>query len=282
MSPLTRRGVTLIETVVALAVLALTGVPIVTVLLWSRRTYVAEAGRVEVERNLRIAAAILVPELRALDAADSDIAAMSATSITIRAMRQLAFLCVAPSGQLSFVVRQRPVFGTPASFRAGDSVLLYLEGDAGSRSDDAWLRGQVTATGAEDCPDKDHARPGVRLTLDGTESPPPPRGAVTNGSPLRGFMTVTYASYQSPSDGEWYLGQRIAGATFQPLAGPLTGPGGLAFTYYDSSGAMTAAPTAVWQIGIRVCERSPRPPHAVGSLVTWVTLRNNPRCLPCP
>ncbi len=96
----------------------------------------------------------------------------------------------------------------------------------------------------------------------------------TNGSPLRGFATVTYASYRSGADMQWYLGQQRAGSTVQPLLGPLAGPSGLTLTYFDRTGAPTTVPTAVAAVELRVRGRTTL---ATDSLVTRVALRNNPR-----
>jgi len=48
------------------------------------------------QQNLRGAAALMAAELRMLDASEGDIKAMASDSIRIRAMRQLAVICVAP------------------------------------------------------------------------------------------------------------------------------------------------------------------------------------------
>jgi len=281
------------ELVVAVALLSVVGAGIYRALVASQRAYLAHAQRVEMQQNLRAAEAILPAAFRELDAADSDITAMSATSITLRATEQLGFLCVAPElgagGDLVVGIRQRPFFGARGSFSAGDSVLLYFEGDPAARSDDTWLPGQIITASSRDCSDPDQPRPGqeLRLRLQRTdESRSDLRDGVTNGSPLRGFATMTYALYYSSTDRQWYLGQRLAGATIQPLLGPLSGADGLTLSYYDSAGAPTATPTAVAEIAIRVLGRTAAPirvassggtAHAVDSLVTRVALRNNPR-----
>lgn len=275
MFALGRRGLTLVELLVSLALLGIVTAGLLRGLQTSQRAYLEQARRVDLQQNLRAAAAILPAVLRELDAADSDITAMSATSITLRAMEQLAFLCATPGpgggGAVTLSVREHPFFGTRASFDAGDSVLLYHEGDPATRSDDTWVRGEVIAVTTRDCPDPDRPRPGNEVTLrlergggDG----------VTNGSPLRGFASVTYALYRSGADNQWYLGQQRAGSTIQPLLGPLLGPNGLALRYFDGTGAPTATRTAVAEV--EVCVRG-RTPHAVDSLVTRVALRNNPR-----
>jgi hypothetical protein len=260
------------------------------ILMTIQRTYRAQTQRIDLQQSLRAALSILPAELRELDAADGDIIAMSSTSLTIRAMRQLGFLCATPEpsddGQQSLIVRQRPFFGVTQSFTAGDSVLLYYEGDPATRNDDGWLRGEVAAVSNEDCPDPDHSRPGYRVTLRLQRTDV--TGAITSGSPVRGFTTVTYASYRSPADGQWYLGQELAGqgGTVQPLVGPLIGPNGLTFGYFDGTGSPTTTPAAVREIEIRVRGRTALPvrgasgagmAYLTDSVVTRVALRGTRR-----
>lgn len=294
---LARRAFTLVELSVALVLLGVVAAAIHTTLATSQRVYVAAAQRIDLQQNLRAAASVLPAELRQLDAADGDLSAMSATSLTIRVPRQLGVLCIAPAwgggATLSVIVRQRALFGAPPAFTAGDSLLLYYEGDPATRDDDTWLPGAVTAVASEECPDPDESRPGQRLTLDLGQTDARPSevdGGIPRGSPVRGFTTATYAQYPSPTDGQWYLGLEVAGATIQPLVGPLDGPSGVAFSYYDSSGAVTATPAAVREIEVYVRGRTARPvrgtsgglAYAIDSVVTRVALRNNPRCVRCP
>jgi hypothetical protein len=285
----------MVELIVTVVLLGVVCAGTYGILMTIQRTYRAQTQRIDLQQSLRAVVSILPAELRELDAADGDIGAMSSTSLTIRAMRQLGFLCATPEpsddGQQSLIVRQRPFFGVTQSFTAGDSVLLYYEGDPATRNDDGWLRGEVAAVSNENCPDPDHSRPGYRVTLrlertGGDESDL--TGAITSGSPVRGFTTVTYASYRSPGDHQWYLGQELAGqrGTVQPLVGPLIGPSGLTFGYFDGNGSPTTTPAAVREIEIRARGRTALPvrggrgagmAYLTDSVVTRVALRNNPR-----
>ena len=113
-------------------------------------------------------------------------------------------------------------------------------------------------------------------------------GAITSGSPVRGFESVTYQVYQSPTDNNWYLGlqNNSKGAAIQPLIGPLIGSNGMTLSYFDSVGVATAAITSVAQIEIVLRARTLAPvrgatgpqDYKVDSVTTRVALRNNPRC----
>jgi len=292
-----QRAFTLLELMVVLTVLGIVTAGLGRILVTSERLSQASAQRIGLRQGLRAAASVLPAEFRELDAADSDIIAMSATSITLRATRQLGFLCSVSGGGgasgLSLIIRQAPMYGERQSFDVGDSVLLYVEGDPGTRSDDAWVPGFVSGTWTDACPDPDRPRAGERLTvhLAGMADTSLATGrGITTGSPLRGFTVVTYAAYQSPSDHQWYLGQQVGAAAIQPLVGPLDGPTAFALEYADSAGLPTRVPTAVAEIEVRVRGRTTAPVYTAGgavayqldSVVAQAALRNNPRCHGCP
>jgi hypothetical protein len=71
----------------------------------------------------------------------------------------------------------------------------------------------------------------------------------------------------------------------QPLVGPLIGNNGLTLSYYDAAGVVTAVPTSVVQIEIKVRGRTAQPVRQadgtqapqVDSILARVALRNNKR-----
>ncbi len=292
---LARRGFTLIELMIALLLLGIVSTGIYKVLIGNQRIYMAQTQQIDLQQNLRAAATILPAELRELDAADGDITGMGSDSIRMRAMRQLAFVCAAPVlgigiGQITLNVRPAPIYGTRTTFTKDDSLLVYWEGNQSSRNDDQWLPAQINAV------------PGVGLCSDGTPSISlslQPQwintpslnwvGAITDGSPVRGFDKVTYRVYQA-GDLKWYLGQanRTKNTSLQPLIGPLIGSNGVTFTYFNAAGVLTAVPAQVAQIDIVVRAQTAVPvrgstglsAYKVDSVVTRVALRNNPRCGP--
>ncbi len=291
MRPLGHRGYTLIELLVAIVLLGIIATGIYRVLVGNQRFYHAQVQRVELQQNIRTAATLLPAEFRELNANDGDIYAMAGTSLDIRAMRQLGFLCVAPilpAGALAtFTVRQDLFFGPRAFDAARDSLLLYYEGDEGSRSDDGWVFARPTNIVNGVCPD---GRPGWQITATlifgagqvnngGTRR-------IQNGSPVRGFVPVRYQLYQG-TDSRWYVGydELTDAAPVQPLIGPVT-PSGVTFLYYDSAGVVTANRNLVQMIEVRLRAESSKPVHQatggglhtpVDSVATRVALRNNRR-----
>jgi len=292
---LRRRGFTLIELMVALVLLGIVAGGIYKVLVTNQQTYMAQTQRIDLQQNLRAGVTILPADFRELDPADGDILLMTATQIQIRAMRQLSFLCIPPvlggglGTTVTMTVRADPYYGDRV-FDTSDSVLVYYEGNPGTRNDDTWLPAELkTVTNPSACAD---GTPGYQLTvkptwLGGTFNVP---GAVTNGSPVRGYHVVTYQLYQA-SDGKWYVGQQdnSAGGTMQPLIGPVAS-NGLQFTYFDAAGAVTAVPTQVASIGITLIGQTAAPirqanmpgiAYKTDTVTTRVAVRNNPRCGPC-
>src|SRR2546422_9179040 len=168
MSLLARRGFSLIELMIALVLLGLVSTAVYKVLVNNQRLYLAQTQTIDLQQNIRAAAAILPAEFRELDAADGDITAMGSDSIRMRAMRQLAFLCATPplgggAGQITLIVRQTPIYGNRQTFNVNDSLLIYYEGDPATRSDDSWGLGQGKTVAVGVCPDSVTPHPGFVL-----------------------------------------------------------------------------------------------------------------------
>ena len=118
---LARRGFTIVELLVALTLLGIVSTAIYKVLVNNQRLYLAQTQTIDLNQNLRAAAAILPAELRELDAVDGDITFMGPDSIRIRAMRQLAFVCATPQlaiglGQIVVTIRTTPIYGNRQTF----------------------------------------------------------------------------------------------------------------------------------------------------------------------
>jgi prepilin-type N-terminal cleavage/methylation domain-containing protein len=296
-SPLKARGFTLIELLVALVLLGIVSAGIYQTLNTSQRTFIGQTQRIDLQQNIRAGATILPGEFRLLDSYDGDISVMTGTQITMRAIRKLGFICNPPVlggglGQVNFTIRAQPFFGGSASFAVNDSVLVFDEGNPSTRNDDSWVAGQVKGVGATTCPDSGGTTPpGYVLTL----APQWLGGnvnvanAITNGSPVFGFITVSYGLFQNGSDSRWYVGDSGSYGGWIPLIGPLIGSNGLTLSYYDTLGNVTAVPTHVASIGIVLRAETAVPvrsaytgttAYQVDSVITRVALRNNPRCGP--
>jgi prepilin-type N-terminal cleavage/methylation domain-containing protein len=297
---MSRRGFTMVELLVALVLLGLVSTALYRVLVNNQRVYLAQTQRIDLSQNIRAATNILPAEFHELDAFDGDITAMSATSISIRAMRWLSFVCVPPvlagvNNGLTMVVRggtvgQPMYYGSRSINTATDSILVYLDGNATTRTDDYWVPAQLTASVAATCPAVGAVtaaqQPARLLTFNGTFiAGTNVANAIPMGAPVRGYERVTYQLYQPAGDTLWYIGFQPAGGTMQPLIGPITA-NGLSFAYYDVNGAVTAVRTQVARIDITVRARTQSAVRRGGmaaaavvidSVSTSVALRNNRR-----
>jgi hypothetical protein len=104
------------------------------------------------------------------------------------------------------------------------------------------------------------SNPSYHLTIT-----PAPTATTLQGAAIRFFRHVHYSLYKWATDGNWYLAyydcvpNRVPVCnTPQPIAGPLrpyAAPGttsGLEFTYYDSTGAVTANKALVARVSVVV------------------------------
>src|SRR5207245_10540820 len=115
----------------------------------------AQRARSHLSANIRPAGHILPAEFRELEAADGDITAMSATSISIHAMRWTSFVCIAPvlngvAGGRTMTIRggqtgQPMFFGSRGITVGTDSLYVYLDGDQTTRQDDYFVQSKLTA-----------------------------------------------------------------------------------------------------------------------------------------
>ncbi len=291
---LTRRGFTLVELLVALVLLGLVSAGIYRVLVNNQRIYQAQTQRIDLQQNIRAGVTLLPAELRELDASDGDLIAMAATSITLRASRQLAIICSVPLvgvavgglAPVTMTIRADPFYGVRDFNIATDSIFVYYEGNQGTTADDGWLRGDIRAIPNLNCDDGTPGRQLVTTLLFGVNQVAA-TGRIQRGSPVRGYENVTYSVYQSPSDDRWYLGYQSTsgGNVRQPLIGPLLGANGVSFDYFDVNGAATAVPAEVAQIRITLRAQTAQPvrtgagplSYVTDSVVTRVSLRNNRR-----
>lgn len=295
-----RRGFTMVELLVALVLLGLVSAALYRVLVNNQRLYTAQTQRIDLSQNIRAATNILPAEFRQLDASDNDITAMGPDSISIHALRWTSFVCIAPvlngtAAGRSMTIRggqpgQPMFFGSRGILVGTDSISVYLDADPTSRLDDYYVPGRLTnaVSGPALCPavPPGLAQPGTTITWDGNFfAGNNVAAAIPVGAPVWGFERVTYKLYQSPTDGLYYIGYGPTGGAKQPLIGPVL-TNGLTFSYFDSTGAVTAVRTRVARIDITVRARTAiavrrggtAPAQTiVDSVVTSVALRNNRR-----
>ena len=235
-----RRGFSLLELVVVLALLGVVGATIASLLLRQQRFYRSASELLYAREGVRDALEVLAADIRGITVAD-----------TVRLLADSAIEMFSAIG--SSVVCNRTSdteFGLPRSSASGNTLTsLLTEPDSGdlalfyrdsATSGADWERHRITGFSARATP---AACPAFQLTLATTLS-----SDVRTGAPVRFIRRGRYSLYRAADD-EWYLGYRRCNAlgptvcgSIQPLSGPYRGYStnreatGLLFEYFDAHG----------------------------------------------
>jgi hypothetical protein len=208
-------------------------------LLNTRRLARSQSEHVSLQSTARNAVLLVLAELRELnmapgtDQARNDILSGSSTSVTYRASRGFGLLCQAPAASQIRLARK--------SFTAGrdpqpgrDSVSIFLDGDAATDTDDAWLSLGITGVSTA-VPCGGSAEPAITLSVPATSE----LAGVEPGTPVRISEIMELRLYRSEAMS--WLGLRSVGSgeAIQPVAGPLS-DGGFELAYLDREGRPTA------------------------------------------
>jgi prepilin-type N-terminal cleavage/methylation domain-containing protein len=250
-----RRGVTLIELIVAMVVAGVGLALIATISVRQQRLYADIADRTALAGQLRQASTILPIELRGASPGGGDIREASDTAIELRASIASAVVCDTAAGSIVLA----PAVAGPTTFAsyltaiaAGDTAWILTRSD----SADAWLPYSVSST-ATFAPGScapfgpqltATARATARVSIRLAGAPPV---AGLTGTVVRVTRPVRYSLYRG-GDGRWYLGQRdwnVASVRFntvQPVSGPFSPASahGLVFQFSDSAGGPLVSPVA--------------------------------------
>ena len=276
------RGLTLPEMMVVLVLLGLVVGGLMTVLVRQQRFYTGTSEIIQTKGSARQAIDILSSELRGISTSTRggapnavDIYAMSDWSLTFRSQFGGSVVCTIDPARtiITLPPRDMAAQNSLTSFlsdaRAGDSVFVFDQGAQQGTNDDRWWRVALardpeigpcpvapagfTASAAE-------AAQGIRITLTAALAPD-----IVIGAPIRFFRPASYSLYQVPS-GDWWLGYFACPGNvcspLQPVSGPYRpyaapgGASGLAFEYFDSTGAVTADPRAVARIDVEARSQS--------------------------
>jgi hypothetical protein len=298
------RGFTLVELLVALTLTLAVGGIVHGQLLHGRRLARAQAERIAMQENVRVAALVMRGELAGLGY--DEIGPEAAAVLAVPLERRSDLLAIAPGavtylaerggGHVCAVLPGAPgEIRIPASSWTGiraprptDSLLVFVETDTASGRDDAWVHFGIASVGSAACPTGE-AGMAIRVV------PPVPLGsdvlsAITAGSPVR-LAEVMQLRYYASSGQSW-LGMRSVstGEAITPVAGPLadsTGSvRGLTLRYLDAAANSTTDPAAVRLIEIELLGVTDQPIYGRDlhrplldslGLTVRVALRNAPR-----
>lgn len=237
------RGFTLMEILVVTVLGTLLAVSTYRIINLTQRIHTTQAAQVQGQQTLRAGLAILYSELRELSPSDGDLLAMATDSISFRAMRQVGYVCASDysTNPPHFTLRR-----TGRWLGVGDSIVALADNDPTRALDDRWITGRVTSADTTvSCSGLDRAQ---EVYVEGLST----SDTIRIGAMVRSYAAFTYGLFEF--DGQPFLGRRSAGASPQPLVGPLRGKseGGLAFTYLDANNAVTLVGSEVAQIQVEL------------------------------
>lgn len=274
-----RLGMTLLELLISMIMVGLIGGLIVGFLLKQQRFYVGANEILLTRTQVRQAAAMLPSDLRSISSSGGDIYAMTDTSIDFRSTFGSSYLCKSDRGKSQIVLP--PVNLAKGSMLStwtqlpvvNDSFALYVDSTSTAVRDDGWSVHRVSVVvnvftdASPGCQsstlmmkstDVSATNPSYAITISPAQS-----ATVSAGAAVRFFKKVHYSFYRA-ADGQWYIGyydcrtSRVPVCNpIQPIAGPFRAynaaqpaASGVRFTYFDSTGAVTANRLAVSRISV--------------------------------
>ncbi len=240
------------------------------ILASNQRVYTAQREQVQGHGTVRAGIDVLSGELREISPTGGDLLDMGPTSIEVRTMRSMGFVCLIDDSAVPPRFTLRPLGG---DWAVGMPVTVFADNNPAHSDDDVWLEGTITARAVgEQCPDGTGNR--IRITVLGLGDLLD-TNTVHPGAPVRSFETHRYGVIGY--DGQLYLGRETEGEE-HPLVGPLAADGGLLFEYFDASGEVTTETEQVRRIQVTLHTRSAARDAASRiveeSITTSVHLRN--------
>lgn len=283
-----RRGFTLVELIIALVLMTLVGTVIFQLLNGTQRVSTAQSERMRLQSSIRTGALVVPAELRELStngAGQTDLVHIDTDSVTYRAARGIGFTCaVTATGIRILNTTVLPFSALRTTVPGRDSLLLFVDGDPGSRGDDAWVRLPISTVATSTC----GSQAAIAITTPNfiNSLPDSQLVSVVVGGPVRTEEVMRLKRYTADGQ-EWVGAASISGGdAVQPILGPIA-PGGFALSYFTGDGTATTVRANVRVIGITVIGLTERAVAQGGNtganvilqdtLVTRVLLRNAPR-----
>lgn len=246
-----RRGFTLVELLVTLALLGVVGTIVSRMMLDQQRFYQQTNEQMTVRRELRTAMSMIPADLRSISSVGGDIGSFDATQLTFRTTTGAAVICAKPNTTTLDVPPTNMARTTLTSWytvpAVGDTVYAFRTDSLGAGGD-SWTAHRITAVAQSTayCAPS----PYIDAVLDATKArwrftvTPAMHDSVKVGAAVRFTRNVRY-SLTVGSSGKSYLGRAEyvggAWAAATPVAGPFTaanagGTGGVRFVMFDSLG----------------------------------------------
>jgi prepilin-type N-terminal cleavage/methylation domain-containing protein len=302
MAPI-RKGVSLIELLIVLAVGGLVGEVIAATVAGQQRFYKGAAQLQDAREATRDALEVLSTDIRWMSVADT-LRLRADSAIELFAAIGNSVVCQVTGNEI-VLPPARPSENSLTSFLmepdTGDLSLFYSRSE---RDDERWNRHRIAAFSSRStgfgCP------PTSALGQGGSDTPAiggyvltladAPENEIVVGSPVQFVRRVRYSLYHA-SDGHWYLGYRRCNAlgisacgVIQPISGPYRAyspdsvESGLVFSYFDAKGERldaTASPLSLTRVDISArsertgaLKQARQPGGAQDSATVTVAIRN--------
>jgi hypothetical protein len=238
----------MIEIMVSLVIGLILLSSVVQMMIVQGKGYRKQREQVDVRETAREAASLLSWDLRQAAVASSPFVVMGANTVTLRSPRGLGTIC----GKNALLPRYG-LWKTAGNIQAtvDDTALVYQIGKG------TWLKAKITAVGTPaamavpSC-----AWPGARppdVVVEFGLATAAELLTIRTGAPFRNFRKVEYSEFQQ--NGRWWLGRKVGNAAgYEQLTGPLLAPAsnGLAFSYYDTLGAVSANTNAIGSVAFTI------------------------------
>ncbi len=267
-----RRGMTLVELLVAMVATTVVMAAVYQILVTNQRVYTVQREQVMGHQTARAGSEVLFSELRQISPAEGDLTSMGQREVSFRSLRAFALVCdLAPSDAHLFVRIMND------DFSSGQGLIVFVENDPETSADDEWAVASIQSVSRDvDRCDGDVGSDALvhRLTSSGLASGD--YSGIQTGAPVRTFESYTYGSFQV--DGDWYLARRTGSDTPVPLVGPIEGREGVRFEYLRGDGTTATTASEVRRVRVTLRTRSEardnRGNQVADSVTTDVFLRN--------
>lgn len=276
------QGFTLVELLIVLVIGSMVLAAVYQTMAVQERTNRQQIAIVTTQDNVRAGLDILSSELREISAADGDLLVAEPHSILFRALRKAGVVC----GRDASVARDWvDVAVVGQSFTTSDTTLIFDDGaNKATGSDDTWRVAYPSGTSS---PTGVCTGYPASTTIERIRFPSGTLATVDTGALVRSFRTY---EYYLVTVGDKAKVVRVRAGVVDTLVESLATAtdNGLAFQYFDGTGAQIASPNtaalraSVMRIRIAVKGKGGGPRTASGtefadSLVGDVYLRGNAR-----
>lgn len=301
--PRARRGMTLIELMMAITILAIVGSAVMSVLTSQQQFYRDANEMVNVRRELRASASLLPTELRGVSSIGGDISRMDDSAFYFNANYGSAVACAIGTRTMDIPPTDLELHTLSSWYsepRAGDTIFVFDDGPLPGAVDDSWFEAEIASfaslgtTCAQaaflDPAGGDAGKPGWRITT--LNSGPAFPATIDVGAAIRFSRPVRYSIYQpTVGAGEpWYLGYRemqtdgeftdtdVIGGPFRDYSANAATTG-VRFNYFDVTNNPTTSMAALSRVDVQMRGQALIPSALSGnvigdSILFRVALRN--------